>query len=86
MTIRDTSRQAYHDTSDIRSEKKLKIIEVLRRKGPMTRREISAETGIETSCVAGRVKELIDMGALHELEQTRPCPITHRNVHWVAAA
>ena len=83
--IRDTSLSAYHQTADLRATCKAQILEVVKSTGRMTRRQIAKETGLETSCVSGRVRELLDCGLLKELEMTGKCPVTDRLAHWVTA-
>lgn len=86
MTVRDTSREAYHETANERAECRKKILAALEQSGPTSRRAIAMMTGLEVSCVAGRVNELIKVGAIEELDAPQLCPITHRHVHWVKAA
>ena len=59
------------------------IVSLLKRRGPMTRREISIELLADVSCIAGRVNELIESGDVRQLPGLRACPITKRNVNWV---
>ena len=54
------------------------IINALFIHGPMTRREISAVTGIEPGAVAGRVNELIKVELLADDGEKRDCKITGR--------
>lgn len=83
--IRDTSVSTYHQTADIRATCKAKILAVVKSAGCMTRRQIAQVTGLETSCVSGRVRELLDCGLLKELEMMGKCPVTKRLAHWVTA-
>lgn len=50
-----------------------------------TRRQISKMTKLETSCVAGRVKELIDMDMVVVCGKTK-CPITGNKVEAIKRA
>lgn len=84
MTVAHTSISAYHDTD--RSCIRAAIVGLLSQNPAMTRRQISQVLGLETSCVAGRVNELINACALVELPMTSPCPITGKRVKWVAVA
>lgn len=86
MSVRDTSSAAYHESADRRAQCQEKILGALQELGAASRRQLAQKTGLEVSCVAGRVNELLKAGAIQEEEQPRPCPITHRNVHWVALA
>lgn len=85
MTAAATSIETYHDhafqhgAGVIRKQ----IADLVRQRGPMTRREIAADLHLETSTVSGRVHELIDAGEFVELDEPRPCPITKRSVRWV---
>jgi len=85
MTAAATSIETYHDhafqhgAGVIRKQ----IADLVRQRGPMTRREIAADLHLETSTVSGRVHELLDAGTLVELTEQRPCPITKRCVSWV---
>jgi len=85
MTARAASIETYHDTGfmAIAGLQRQRIADLLRERGPMTRREIAAELHMETSSVSGRVRELLDAKTLTELPGQRPCPITKRNVSWV---
>lgn len=85
MTAATTSIETYRDTSFQCGAGQLRkqIADLVRQRGPMTRREIAAELHLETSTVSGRVHELIDAETLVELTEPRPCPITKRNVGWV---
>lgn len=49
----------------------------------VSRRQIHAGTGIETSTVSARVNALIKRGAVHESAERYPCPITGIRVHLV---
>lgn len=86
MTVRDTSREAYQETTEERAKCQQRILAALRKAGATSRRAIASMTGLEVSCVAGRVNELIKVGLVREQEQPQPCPITGRNVHWIEAA
>ena len=50
-----------------------------------SRRELSSMCLLETSCVAGRTRELLDMGRI-EVVGTILCPLTRRNVEGVKLA
>lgn len=83
MTVRDTSKQAYHDTVDQRARCQRLILAALQELGATSRRAVAQHTKLDISCVAGRVNELIRAGAVREFEKPQPCPITQRNVHWI---
>lgn len=85
MTVRDTSKQTYHDTVDERARCQRKILAALQELGATSRRAIAQHTKLDVSCVAGRVNELIKAGVVKEFETPQPCPVTQRNVHWIAA-
>lgn len=82
MTVAHTSIAAYHETD--RSCIRAAIVGLPSQNEALTRRQISKVLGIETSCIAGRVNELLSSGAIHELPETAPCPITGKRVKWVA--
>lgn len=84
MTVAHTSIAAYHDTD--RSCIRAAIVGLLSQNPAMTRKLIATTLGLETSCVAGRVNELLASGAIHELPETAPCPVTGVRVKWVAIA
>lgn len=84
MTVRDSSKQACGDCQAEQSFVRARILGVLTRMGAMTRRQIAQELSLETSCVAGRVNELVGCGAVIEEEALRPCPVTGRRVHWIS--
>ena len=62
--------------------KQLLILHKMRPGRLYSRRELSKLTGLETSCVAGRVNELLEMQQL-EVVGTLRCSITHRHVEAV---
>lgn len=86
MTVRDSSCIAYATSGPERALIRARIVGLLINEGEMTRRQIAHQLGLETSCVAGRVNELISTGAITESEDIRPCPITGRCVHWISAS
>lgn len=83
MTVRHTSAEAYAAINSKAHSDRALIAELVRRRGPMTRREIASVLHMETSSVAGRVNELMESRELIELDELRPCPITKRRVNWV---
>jgi hypothetical protein len=85
MTVRNTSAEAYGSLMGAASDREI-IAQLVRQRGPMTRREIASFLHMETSSVAGRVNELMNQEppVLLELDDQRPCPITKRRVNWVA--
>ena len=86
MTVRHTSAECFHSQSfqsAAHSDREI-IAELVRKRGPMTRREIASFLHMETSSVSGRVNELLESSVLHELDDKKPCPITKRLVTWVA--
>jgi hypothetical protein len=86
MTVRQTSIDTYRDHGFMHqsASDRAMIEQLVRQRGPMTRREIASFLHMETSSVAGRCHELIDLGSLVELPEKRPCPITKRMVTWLA--
>lgn len=82
--IAHTSLAAYHDTD--RTCLRAYIAGVIAANAPVTRRQIAKITGLETSCVAGRVNELLMAGQIKELPETMPCPISGRRVKVVISA
>lgn len=90
MTARHSSAECYHSASfqnTAHSDREI-IAELVRKRGPMTRREIAGFLSMETSSVAGRVNELMseEPPVLVEIDEKRPCPITKRLVTWVQHA
>lgn len=86
MTARNTSAEAYASINDKAHTDRAIIAQLVRQRGPMTRREIAGFLRMETSSVAGRVNELMHSGVLIEQDEIRPCPITGRKVSWLAHA
>lgn len=84
MAVRQTSLQAYETVKyDPGIALRQQIFELVRNLGVVSRRQIAKALDLETSCVAGRVNELISAGKLREEEDPSPCPITGRNVRKV---
>lgn len=81
--VRDSSRDAYaHLKAEGKLGPKQKQIVAFIEKRPgsdFSRIELSSGTGLPINCVAGRVKELIDLGVLKE-GRRRACTITHNNI------
>ena len=84
MTARNTSAEAYAAISDKAHTDRAIIAQLVRQRGPMTRRQIASFLHMETSSVSGRVNELVNTGGLIELDELRPCPETGRRVTWLA--
>ncbi len=86
MTARQTSADTYHSRSfQSAAHSDCEIIEQLvRHRGPMTRRQIASFLHMETSSVSGRVNELMSNKKLIELDELRQCPETGRRVTWLA--
>lgn len=82
MSVRYPSRIVYATQSSSYARIRQRILAYVAAKGSATRRQIAEELQLETSCVAGRVNELISAGALVEFGLD-PCPITGRRVHWL---
>jgi len=83
MTVRETSLEAY---SAIKSDGTLTrqqqhIIDKMRTafRRDITRSELSQLTGYPINVIAGRVNELVKLGALVEVHK-RTCTVTGRNV------
>lgn len=88
MTARHTSASTYAAIQPKAHTDRALIADLVRKRGPMTRREIAAFLSMETSSVAGRVNELMNQEppVLVELDQQAPCPITKRHVTWLIHA
>lgn len=86
MTARHTSAEAYASINSKAHSDRALIAELVRRRGPMTRREIASYLHMETSSAAGRVNELMHDSLLVELDEPMPCPITKRRVNWLMHA
>ena len=85
--IRETSRLSYNElkTSGKELSHKEHILKVLKDKNmPMSRRELSAITGIEVSGVAGRVNSLIKENKIVEAD-SRKCLISKKTIKPVKA-
>lgn len=87
MTARNTSAEAYASLPSAHSDREI-IAQLVRQRGPITRREIASFLHMETSSVAGRVNELMNQEppVLCEMDEPRPCPITKRLVNWLVHA
>lgn len=88
MTARHQSAEAYHVLCSKTSTDREIIAQLVRQRGPMTRRQIASFLHMETSSVSGRVNELMDPAnpILVELDELRPCPETGRRVAWLVHA
>ena len=85
--IRETSRLSYNELklSGKELSHKEHILKVLKDKNmPMSRRELSAITGIEVSGVAGRVNSLIKENKIVEAD-SRKCLISKKTIKPVKA-
>lgn len=79
-----SSISTYHDiTPLITGECYRKILQAMSPGLTYTRKQIARLTGLETSCVAGRVNELLEMEQL-SLTGSVKCPITNRTVQGVS--
>lgn len=85
MTARHTSAEAYAGLTRAAPDREI-IAQLVRQRGPMTRREIASFLHMETSSVSGRVNELMREEVLFEMDEPRPCPITKRMVNWLVHA
>ena len=86
--MRNTSRLAYNHLKISGKEQTHKehILRVLKDKiEPMSRRELSAVTGIEVSGVAGRVNSIIKENKVVETTDTRKCLISNKTIKPVRA-
>ena len=63
--------------------KKALILHVMAHGKAYSRRQLSIITGLETSCIAGRVNELVKDGLIEEIGQMH-CPVTGRMVDAIA--
>ena len=86
MSARETSAEAYYGIASKAASDREIIEQLVRQRGPMTRREIASFLHMETSSVAGRVNELMTDGIVVELDEKRPCPETKRLVTWLVHA
>lgn len=81
--VRDTSREAYVQlqTEGKLGPKQQQIVDFIAKRAgsDFSRIELSSGTGMAINCVAGRVKELLDLGVLKE-GRRRACTITHNNI------
>lgn len=82
MTVRYPSRIAYAAEAGSHALIRQRIVAFVASAVSTTRRAIAEGLHLETSCVAGRVNELVRTGALVEFGLD-PCPITGRRVHWL---
>lgn len=86
MTARHQSADAYHGIGAKTATDRDIIAQLVRQRGPMTRRQIASFLRMETSSVSGRVNELMEESTLVELDELRPCPETGRRVSWLVHA
>ena len=86
MTARHQSAEAYHGLCAKTSTDREIIAQLVRQRGPITRRQIASFLQMETSSVSGRVNELMESSQLVELDELRPCPETGRRVAWLVHA
>ena len=86
MTARHQSAAAYHGIGTKTATDRDIIAQLVRQRGPMTRRQIASFLHMETSSVSGRVNELMEASTLVELDELRPCPETGRRVAWLVHA
>jgi len=89
--VRDSSLDAREEMKfkgmQHRQQQILAAIRLLLRTGQavdgwVSRRQIARASGLETSCVSGRVNDMVG-SVLEEREDTQPCPVTGRAVHLV---
>ncbi len=82
--VAETSILQYHsmrDSNELAPKQKL-IMDGMWSRAVYSRRQLSRMTGLETSCVAGRCNELIEMGLL-ETAGLIKCPLTGKTVQGV---
>lgn len=85
--VANSSLAAYDELQQGRmAECKQKIINSMSHGMLYSRRQIAQITGLEVSCVAGRVNELLNVDKLLEVVGTIQCPITRRRVEAIALA
>lgn len=84
MSARETSAEAYSGIQHKASSDRAIIEQLVRQRGPMTRRQIASFLSMETSSVSGRVNELMHESVLIEIDEKKPCPETGRLVTWLA--
>lgn len=79
-----SSISTYHDiTPLITGECYRKILQAMSPGKVYTRKQIARLTGLETSCVAGRVNELLEMEQV-ALTGSVKCPISNRTVQGIS--
>lgn len=73
MSVRETSAECYHGMSAKVFSDAQMIAALVRQRGDagMTRKEIANHFAMQTSSVAGRVAELVELETLYELDDTR---------------
>jgi len=85
QSVRDTSAESHHtnQVSGLADSVSDKILNYLRGKQWVTRRQISEDTGISTATVSGLIKPMLDDGILLERSTKASCPITNRNAFFI---
>lgn len=73
MSVRETSAECYHGMSAKAHSDCDMIAALVRQRGEagMTRKEVANHFSMQSSSVAGRAAELIELGTLYELDDTR---------------
>ena len=64
--IHANSRQAYESIQPITGECRIKVMDVIKQMGPITRQDIGLELDWAINSVTGRVRELLDKGYIFE--------------------
>lgn len=83
MSVHANSVDAYHQEEPRLSRRAAAILEWIERHGPATDRRVMEAMGFrEPNAVRPRITELIDLGSLREVRNTR-CPVTGKTVRVV---
>lgn len=78
--VAESSVAAYYEVAIKRLPAQQKrTAKAMKGKGWLSRRQVAALTGIETSTVSARINAMVAAGLVEESEQLARCPIT--NIH-----
>lgn len=88
QAVQTSSIETYHQLEDSGTAGRIRdrVFRFIREHKYCTRRQVAHSLELETSCVAGRVNELITAGLVAETEQHVRCPITKRMVNGLREA
>ena len=85
--VRDTSIIAYQQLKSEGKEltQKQRILQLINDENrPLSRKEISAITGLEINAISGRVNTLLKEGKIKEVDKKK-CPISNKTITPVTA-